>query len=73
MYPPVNVSRLLSGDENNASEGRYHTPFIIGSQIMEECLIRFFPALRLYCSILLLLRLSSNVSVGLDEASCPRA
>ena len=29
-------------------------------------------ALRFYCSILLLLRLSFNVSIGLDEASCPR-
>ena len=27
-------------DENNASEGRCHVPFTIGSQIMETCLIR---------------------------------
>ena len=27
-------------DENNASEGRCHIPCIVGSQIMETCLIR---------------------------------
>ena len=41
-YRPFNFSRFWSGDENNALEGRYHTPFIIGSQIMEACLIRFY-------------------------------
>ena len=41
MYRRLNSSRFWSGDENNASEGRCHTPFIIGSQIVETCLIPF--------------------------------
>ena len=41
MYRHLTLSRIWSGDENNASEGRCHTPFIIGSQIMETCLIPF--------------------------------
>ena len=55
MYRPLSFSRFWSGDENNASEGGYHTPFIIGSQIMEACLIRFywlfdFTAVVFFCS-----------------------
>ena len=42
MYRPFNFSCFWSGDENNASEGRYHTPFIIGPQFMEACLLRFY-------------------------------
>ena len=41
-YRPFNFSRFWSGDENNASGGRCHTPFVIGSQIMQTCLIRFY-------------------------------
>ena len=41
MYRHLNFSRFWSGDENNASEGRHHVLFIIGSQLMETCLIPF--------------------------------
>ena len=41
MHRHLFFSRFWSGDENNASGGRYHAPFIIGSRIMEACLIRF--------------------------------
>ena len=41
MYRHLKCSRFWSGDENNASEGRYLAPFIIESQIMETCLIPF--------------------------------
>ena len=41
MYRHLNFSPFWSGDEHDASEGRCHTPFVIGSQIMETCLIPF--------------------------------
>ena len=41
MYRTLNFCRFWYGDEDNASEERCHTPLIIGSQIMEACLIRF--------------------------------
>ena len=71
MYLPLNFSRFWSGDQNNVSEGRYHTPFIFGSQMMEACLVQFNLLSDFYCSILELLRLSYDVSFGFDEASCP--
>ena len=37
----LSFSRFGPGDENNASQGPCHTPFLFGSQKMETCLIPF--------------------------------